>query len=343
MERLSVFVSEPSDSPSDLYAKYHLYGFLSRVKTATDLVALILNVVFELGPREGDCSLEKGRVCGDLRTRAKGNARHGVVAAELAVTLDRARDDWIKPFYCLRNLVIHRNALALVRAPHPKTHKYHAFVAPAGLLAAAGDRQVVEQLLTQLGLVQDPLTPTTAIEPVYLCEQLWARLATLVNSVLAQSGPQIDHFVSEQRAPPDEKPWAAGDSERTVHEYEFEGPRATSSVSWEGWMSKTLPTWAGRSKFKYSGSVATGTEIWYGRKPNLQRISAPQYTALLTHFRGAVVGIGTSRTNRTPGSVGEWLQANVTETAIASYLGPILLEEGYAERVPGARSEIRFK
>jgi len=108
-------------------------------------------------------------------------------------------------------------------------------------------------------------------------------------------------------------------------------------------MRKRLPTWAGLSSFEYTGSVATGTEIWYGRKPYCQRISAAQYSALLTHFRGVTVGIGTSRTDPTPGSVGEWLQANVTKTAMASYIGPILLEEGYAGRVPGARSEIRFR
>ena len=108
-------------------------------------------------------------------------------------------------------------------------------------------------------------------------------------------------------------------------------------------MSKTLPTWAGRSKFRYSGSVATGTEIWYGKKPYRQRITAAQYRALLRHFKRATVGIGTPRTNFAAGSVGEWLQANVTKTAVASYVGPILLEEGYAERVSGATSEIRFK
>jgi hypothetical protein len=108
-------------------------------------------------------------------------------------------------------------------------------------------------------------------------------------------------------------------------------------------MSKRLPTWAGRSTFEYSGSVATGTEILYGKKPYRKRITAAQYDALLRYFKGAIVGIGTSRTDPTPGSVGEWLQANVTKTAMASYVGPILLDEGFAERVPGARSEIRFK
>ena len=107
-------------------------------------------------------------------------------------------------------------------------------------------------------------------------------------------------------------------------------------------MSKILPTWAGRSGFEYSGSVQAGTEILYGKKPYRQRITVAQYRGLLTHFKGATVGIGTSRTSPTPGSVGEWLQANVTKTAIASYVGPILLEEGYAKRVPGARSKIRF-
>ena len=51
----------------------------------------------------------------------------------------------------------------------------------------------------------------------------------------------------------------------------------------------------------------------------------------------------TSRTGPTPDSVGEWLQASVTKTAMASQVGPILLDEGYAERVPGAGSKIRLR
>jgi hypothetical protein len=116
-----------------------------------------------------------------------------------------------------------------------------------------------------------------------------------------------------------------------------------SSGSWEGSTSKTLPTWAGESNFEYTGSVAVGTQILYGKKRSRKTITAAQYRALLRHFKGGTVGIGTSRTNRPPGSVGQWLEENVTGTAIASYVGPILLEEGYAERVPGAESEIRFK
>lgn len=68
-------------------------------------------------------------------------------------------------------------------------------------------------------------------------------------------------------------------------------------------------------------------------------VTAEQYTRLLHHFRGRTVSIGTSRDNPPIGSVGRWLQGNVTRTAIASYVGPILVAEGYAEKIG---SDIRF-
>jgi hypothetical protein len=84
-----------------------------------------------------------------------------------------------------------------------------------------------------------------------------------------------------------------------------------------------------------------GTRIVYGSGFSVT-ISADQYAALLNHFRGRIVNIGTSRTDRPPGSVGEWLQDNVTKVAVASYVGPILIEEGYAEKVRDGEPEIRF-
>ncbi len=103
---------------------------------------------------------------------------------------------------------------------------------------------------------------------------------------------------------------------------------------------QTLKTWAAKSKFSYTGSVKQGTRITYGRGFSLS-ISASQYAELLNHFRGTTVDIGTSRTDPPRGSVGEWLQSNVTKVAIASYVGPILIVEGYGGKVGGSR--IRFK
>ena len=106
-------------------------------------------------------------------------------------------------------------------------------------------------------------------------------------------------------------------------------------------MERQLKTWAGRSEFSYDGSVSAGTEIWYGQGW-LVRVSADEYRALLKHFRHAETEMGTSRDTAPNGSVGAWLQKNVTKSAIASYVGPILLHEGYAERVLGQPSRIRF-
>jgi choline dehydrogenase-like flavoprotein len=106
-------------------------------------------------------------------------------------------------------------------------------------------------------------------------------------------------------------------------------------------MSKQLSTWAGRSRFEYEGSVSQGTRISYGKGWRVY-VSPEQYRALLKHFKDAETEMGTSRDNPPPGSVGAWLQENVTKSAIASYVGPILIDEGCAERVPGQPSRIRF-
>ncbi len=77
---------------------------------------------------------------------------------------------------------------------------------------------------------------------------------------------------------------------------------------------KKLPTWAGRSEFEYDGSIATGTTINYGSGFSAT-VSASQYAALLQHFKGQSPNIGTSRDQAPAGSVGAWLQKNVTPTA----------------------------
>jgi hypothetical protein len=106
-------------------------------------------------------------------------------------------------------------------------------------------------------------------------------------------------------------------------------------------MTTSLATWAGRSRFEYEGSVAEGTTIRYGQGWTVS-VSAKQYRELLNHFRDTETDMGTSRDTAPTGSVGEWLQENVTKSAIASYVGPILLHEGYAQRIPGHPSRIRF-
>ena len=93
-----------------------------------------------------------------------------------------------------------------------------------------------------------------------------------------------------------------------------------------------LKTWGGRSSFSYSGSVETGTEIVYG-KGWKAKVSAQDYISLRRHFLDRIVPAGTSRTVPPKGSLGEWLQNNLTRSAIACYVASILVIEGYAKRV----------
>lgn len=97
-------------------------------------------------------------------------------------------------------------------------------------------------------------------------------------------------------------------------------------------------TWGGRSEFEYIGSIVTGTNIVYGESRRLH-VSAAQYQALRAHFLNSTVSVGTSRTTASPESLGAWLQSVGIQTAAASYVAPILVEERYAERV--GKREIR--
>jgi hypothetical protein len=103
-----------------------------------------------------------------------------------------------------------------------------------------------------------------------------------------------------------------------------------------------MKTWSGRGEdFSYTGSVAQGTEIVFGKNKNKARVSAEQYRDLIQHFKGKTVEIGTSHDNPPRGSVGKWLQENVSKTQLSSYVGPIMISEGYASMIGG--SQIRFK
>lgn len=98
---------------------------------------------------------------------------------------------------------------------------------------------------------------------------------------------------------------------------------------------RKLPTWAEGSTFTYDGNVGIGTRIYFGKDGCID-ITKQQYQSLLNEYGGMTVNIGTSRDKASTQSLGYWVQENITKTAIASYVGRILLEEGYAEKVEGS-------
>jgi|GEM_PF-679254 len=103
---------------------------------------------------------------------------------------------------------------------------------------------------------------------------------------------------------------------------------------------KELPTWAGRSKFCYFGSVERGVIIQYGTGREVKMLPS-QFAEMFWHFSGRIVNVGASRTDPDEDSLENWLNGRINKTAIATYVASILEAEGLAYRVE-ERSKIRF-
>lgn len=105
---------------------------------------------------------------------------------------------------------------------------------------------------------------------------------------------------------------------------------------------KILSTWGGgKELFTYGGSVKTGTIIGYGDGfKSRAKVTASQYEEILHQFAGKEVRVGTSIDNPPQGSVGEWIKANINKSGLMSYIGAILVHEGFATKPK--RGWIRF-
>ena len=101
-------------------------------------------------------------------------------------------------------------------------------------------------------------------------------------------------------------------------------------------------TRSGRAKFRVSGSVAKGAEIWPGRMPYPIKFPEPFMDALLSHFQGQEAPVGGKFDDPTPGSLGEFIQRKLKiKMNPAVYLAALLIDEGYAE--PSRRGYIQFR
>jgi hypothetical protein len=93
------------------YASYYFSNFLIRVKLSTDLLALTLNLIYDLQLQPESCDLESGRFKGLLgELRPKKNSKSWKRIKELINVLENSRQ-WIVPLKDLRNDSVHRGKL----------------------------------------------------------------------------------------------------------------------------------------------------------------------------------------------------------------------------------------
>jgi excisionase family DNA binding protein len=86
------------------------------------------------------------------------------------------------------------------------------------------------------------------------------------------------------------------------------------------------------ARFRVSGSVAAGAEIWPGKMRYPIKFPKPFMDALLAHFRGGEVAVGGKFDDPGRGSLGEFIQSNLKiKMNPAVYVAALLIDEGYAE------------
>jgi len=99
-------------------------------------------------------------------------------------------------------------------------------------------------------------------------------------------------------------------------------------------MAKVLHTWSGKQSFRYEFDRSTlDVRIFCGQEfSRTYQVEGQAVRAALLEFSGGETPAGTNRTHPPHASIGDWFRVNCKRGGIMSYLGPILIEEGYAKR-----------
>jgi hypothetical protein len=99
-------------------------------------------------------------------------------------------------------------------------------------------------------------------------------------------------------------------------------------------MATELPTWGGKQRFRYEFDRSTlDVRIFCGDNcSRIYQLDGASLREALVKFSGKESLAGTHRTEPPPDSIGDWLRVHCKRGGIMSYLGPLLIHEGYAKR-----------
>ena len=92
---------------------------------------------------------------------------------------------------------------------------------------------------------------------------------------------------------------------------------------------KVVRTFGGGADFRYRGTTDTGTVIRYSKDELELVLTQADYLRIWERFRGREVKVGTSQ-SPPQDSLGAFLIREITHVGAASYVGRLLLEDGYA-------------
>ncbi|MCI0553914.1 MAG: hypothetical protein L0287_23445 [Anaerolineae bacterium] len=190
---ISKWITFPNGANSELalYVSFYFSDFLSRIKTTTDVIALIVNQMFDLNIENKRCRLDGGAIANKLIAVYNDSGKKKNNIKQLSQCLEKARNDWIERFYEIRNEVTHRDEFTSNSLPiqfDSKDHPGHSFrihpdVSDSTLIDFA-QRVVPESLVFR-----------DEIDPMILCKKLWEKLALLLDDVAQGCHPQIESYI----------------------------------------------------------------------------------------------------------------------------------------------------
>jgi hypothetical protein len=211
LNNLENYSSKESSNDSEFYVRNYFYDFVSRLKTATDLIALIINQVYCLEVENKKCSLEAGPLTGRLKELRSSE----LSAIELAILIDKARQSWLKIFDELRDLVVHRQGIEFMGAGDHK-HPIHIFMPlpvdfpfnqpfsydqenPLPSLSSYGKGSFLINFVLQLESrsVSNYLT----IDPVILTEELWKKFREVTTEIDRLMCPDSEMYIDRNKLP----------------------------------------------------------------------------------------------------------------------------------------------
>lgn len=216
-ERISLFCEKENSNVFSFYVAHYVYDFFARVKTATDLLALMIKHIFWITDAElkdKECALEQGKVSRALRSSDPNDQ----LREALARKLDKARK-WVKPLYELRNVIIHQPGLEFPPLGADNSRWRHGiYVAIPFPYASSMSSITLDRLhpLDSLKPLADQGEPFSVflraidskavnsvhglfVEPVTLCEEIWALLSALIEDIIKECQPQIVTFVAKSK------------------------------------------------------------------------------------------------------------------------------------------------
>ncbi len=203
-DMIKKFNDKDRSNITNWYVSFYFYNFIVRVKTATDLLALIIRHIFCIDNtklKDEQCSLHKNNIIGILR-----NDNPTLQQKNLAKILENARKDWIKDFYPLRNLVIHQPGLLFIHAydteikwtqgsqitvPFPykeisslkSVDRSYPLSALEPLADAGEPLSVFLRTIKSMSIHPDFII---IVDPTILCDEIWALLSQVINKVFKE-------------------------------------------------------------------------------------------------------------------------------------------------------------